>query len=70
MHTREMAESEGTFRSDWKPTRAENPRFKCRKCGSDDVWYRVWDSDDGGFEDVEYECRGCGRKWWFEGSDA
>jgi DNA-directed RNA polymerase subunit M/transcription elongation factor TFIIS len=70
MHTREMAESEGTFRGDWKPTRAENPRFKCRKCGSDDVWYRVWDSDDGGFEDVEYECRGCGRKWWFEGSDA
>ena len=59
----------GTFR-EWKPTRAENPEFKCRKCGSDDVWYRVWDSSDGAYEDAAYECRGCGRKLWVEGADA
>ena len=55
---------------DWKPTKPENPAFKCRKCGSDDVWYRVWESSCGGYEDVHYECRSCKREWWVEGPDA
>ena len=70
MHDKPMAESEGTFRADWKPTRAENPDFKCRECGSDDVHYRIWESSCGGYEDVKYRCRGCGRTWWVEGADA
>ena len=57
------------YTTDWKPTKPENPGFKCRKCGSDDVWYREWEDDEGHL-DLHYECRGCGRTWWFEGPDA
>jgi DNA-directed RNA polymerase subunit M/transcription elongation factor TFIIS len=70
MHNKPMSESEGQFQADWKPTKAESPHFKCRKCGSDDVWYRIWDSDCGGFEDAQYECHCCGYKWWCESSDS
>lgn len=70
MHSGPMRESDGTFRDDWKPTRADNPAFTCRQCGSGDVWYKVWDSADGGYEDIKYECRGCKRTWWVESSDA
>ena len=59
----------GTF-DDWKPTKAENPNFKCRKCGSTDIWYRTWESSCGGYDDLNYHCRGCGREWWIESSDA
>ncbi len=55
---------------DWKPTKAENPEFKCRVCGSNDVWYSIWESSCGGFEDVHYECRACKRDWWIESSDS
>ena len=54
----------------WKPTKAENSTFKCRICGSDDVWYDVDKSDCGGFEDYHYHCKGCDRKWWVESSDS
>ena len=70
MHTAPMPESDGTFESDWKPTKPENPTFTCRACGSDNVWYRVWESSCGGYEDVKYHCRACGRVWWVEGADA
>lgn len=60
----------GNFTSDWKPTKAENPSFKCRKCGSDDIWYKKWDSSCGGYEDVQYECHCCKRFWWVESSDS
>ncbi len=56
--------------SGWKPTKAENPDFKCRICGSDDIWYTEWESSDGAFDDTHYECRGCKRDWWIESSDA
>ncbi len=70
MHSQPMAESQGEFQSEWKPTIAENPNYACRKCGSKDVHYRQWDSDCGGYEDVQYWCKGCNRKWWVEGPDA
>jgi predicted SprT family Zn-dependent metalloprotease len=66
---RPMDESEGEFRADWKPTADENPAYRCR-CGSDRVFYRIWDSDDGAYEDIQYECRSCGRRRWVESSDA
>ncbi len=65
-----MAENEGTS-GDWKPTKPEvSSTFRCRQCGSDDVYYRVWESDCGGYEDYQYHCHGCGRKWWVESADA
>jgi DNA-directed RNA polymerase subunit M/transcription elongation factor TFIIS len=69
MHTQPMGDSEGDF-DEWKPTKAEAPDFRCRKCGSDDVRYRTWESSCGGYEDCQYHCRGCDRKWWVEGADA
>jgi DNA-directed RNA polymerase subunit M/transcription elongation factor TFIIS len=69
MHTQPMSETEGDF-ADWKPTEPENHDFKCCDCDSDEVYYRIWESDCGGYEDVQYHCRGCGRKWWVEGPDA
>lgn len=57
------------YTTDWKPTKDENPEFVCQECGSDDVRYRVWESSDGGHEDIRYQCV-CGRAWWVEGPDA
>jgi DNA-directed RNA polymerase subunit M/transcription elongation factor TFIIS len=70
MHSKPMSEADGVFREGWKPTKAENPGYRCRKCNSDDVWYRIWDSNCGGYEDVQYECRSCQRTWWVESADS
>lgn len=55
------------YTSEWKSTTPENPAFKCR-CGSNDVSYREWESDDGGHEDTHYRCEACGRDWWVVGA--
>ena len=57
------------FYTDWKPTKAENPDFKCRQCKSDEVEYRCWESSDGAHDDINYRCNGCQREWWVEGAD-
>lgn len=54
---------------EWKPTKKENPTFKCRKCGSHEVFYRIKESYDGAHDDLNYKCDGCGRNWWVDGSD-
>ena len=59
-----------SYTSDWKPTKAENPNFTCRKCGSDEIEYREWESSDGAYDDYHYRCNSCGRDWWVEGADA
>jgi hypothetical protein len=66
MHSKPMHESEGTFETDWlKAARS------CPECEtSDQVYYRVWESNCGGYEDVQCQCRACGKVWWVEGSDA
>jgi DNA-directed RNA polymerase subunit M/transcription elongation factor TFIIS len=54
----------------WKPKKAENPNFKCRKCSSANVFYQVVESRScGGFEDVNYHCFDC-KSWWIESADA
>lgn len=55
--------------TDWKPTKAENPNFKCCQCASDEIEYREWESSDGAHDDLHYRCNGCGRQWWVEGAD-
>lgn len=59
----------GEFETEWRPTKPENPGFLCTSCGSDDVYYRRWESSDGGYEDIKYECRACKHTWWVEGDD-
>ncbi len=69
MPSKPMSDAEGTF-DESKPTKAENPDFRCRECGSDDFWYQTWDSNDGDYTDLRYYCRGwyycrgCDRVWW------
>lgn len=55
--------------SDWKPTKAEDPNFRCPACGSNEVEYRLHESSCGGFEDYHYRCP-CGKDWWVESADA
>jgi transposase-like protein len=57
------------YTTDWKPVKLERPDRLCKECNSDNVWYRLWESSDGGHEDVHYHCRGCNRNWWVEGTD-
>jgi DNA-directed RNA polymerase subunit M/transcription elongation factor TFIIS len=53
----------------WKPVKDENPNFPCRKCGSQDVNYRIVEDDDC-HEDINYWCPTCGYSWWSEGCDS
>lgn len=55
--------------SEWKPTAPENPNFRCRKCGSNNIRYAIWESSDGAYEDKHYHCDECGNDWWVESSD-
>ncbi len=68
MHTKPMEDSEGRYGKE-KPTCEENPDFKCL-CGSNNVWYRTWESSCGGYDDMKYTCRDCNRVWWVESADA
>ena len=67
MHTGPVA---GEYSEGWKATKTENPDFKCRKCNSDDIWYRHWESSDGAYDDIHYHCKACDRNWWVESSDS
>ncbi len=73
MHAREMHESEGES-TEWQHATLDRPDgtkdpWPCRICGGLEVYYRVWESHDGAYEDVNYHCRSCGRKWWCESDD-
>lgn len=58
----------GTFTKDWK--RAERQLCLANGCDKPDVWVRLWESDCGGWEDAQYECRSCRGTWWIDGIDS
>lgn len=64
MHTQPMADSEGTF-SGYQPS--SRP---CRECGQTTVEFRIWESNDGAYEDEKYHCKSCGATWWVDGIDS
>ena len=64
MHTQPMDDSDGEF-ADMKPCEG-----KCRKCGSEELRYREWSSNCGGYEDYQYQCSVCGYSWWVDGIDS
>lgn len=66
MHTKPMAESQGVFEGDWKPS--ECPCPKCKVLGQN--FYIIWESSCGGFEDYKHHCRACGHIWWIDGIDS
>jgi hypothetical protein len=51
--------------TEWKDCET---RWPCRKCGGDNVKYRIRE-DDEGHEDICYCCKSCRHTWWVEGSD-
>lgn len=65
-HMKPMSESEGTFDKEQKSDRS------CPKCKKTNVVMKVWNSNDGGFEDEKFTCKepSCGHVWWVEGPDA
>lgn len=69
MHIKPANDDTGKFDGDWKPARTADVVFKCR-CGSNNIWCRIWESSCGGFEDTKYECRDCNLTWWVDGPDA
>lgn len=61
----------GDYTADgWKPTADTNPDFKCPKCRSNRVYFRMWESSDGAYDDIHYECEECKHNWWVEGIDS
>lgn len=59
---------DGTFRDEWRVAPITNPRFQCQ-CGSKRILYRIWESNDGAYEDTKYQCLECGHIWWVESDD-
>ena len=63
-HTNPLPDSAGDF--------GEYQRYegKCRKCNSEYVRYRMWESRCGGYEDYQFRCFDCGHSWWVDGIDS
>lgn len=55
----------GTY-GEWK----DHDDWSCVKCDSTKIKYRLWESSDGGHEDIQYKCLSCNHHWWVEGCDA
>lgn len=39
-------------------------------CSSKNIQSRLWESSDGGHEDINYRCDDCGSDWWVDGIDS
>lgn len=66
MHSKPMAESDGAFNN--KGELSDRICIKCNQKGK--VYIQIWESSCGGYEDVKFTCRNCGKVWWIEGSDS
>lgn len=55
------------YLNDWSSP--EYPVAGCRKCGSIDIEYRIWESSDEAHEDIHYRCNNCEHNWWIDGDD-
>ena len=64
MHTGPMKESEGTF------TKGALTNRVCKNCGNQNVYVKVWESNDGAYEDEKFTCGTCGRVYWVDGIDS
>lgn len=65
-HFAPMKETEGKFGEEMVSSRM------CPACEKHHVIVRMWQSNCGGFEDLQFRCTtdGCGKVWWVDGSDA
>lgn len=64
-HTRPLPDDDGTFQA-WHVS--DRP---CPTCHRDDGHrWRLWESNDGAYEDEQHECQACGATWWIDGVDS
>jgi DNA-directed RNA polymerase subunit M/transcription elongation factor TFIIS len=67
MHTNPMAETDGDFkRVGYEGT------ILCPECKRHTIYWRLWQSNCGGYVDVKYKCHApdCGHSWWVDGAHA
>lgn len=48
----------------------ERAETACPKCGSSEYYWRIHESDDEAYEDVQYFCRDCHYVRWIDGIDS
>jgi hypothetical protein len=60
-----MPESDGTFN---KYERDDRPCPHCQVEGQHFV--KLWESNDGAYEDEKHNCTACGKIWWVDGIDS
>lgn len=41
----------------------ENPDFKCKFCGSSNLWYYMDETFDGAYDRYNYHCHDCNKEW-------
>jgi hypothetical protein len=65
MHTKPMAEHEGSFGP------AKEAQRRCPKCDAP-MSVKTWESSCGGYEDEKYSCSNerCGHVVWVDGPDS
>jgi transposase-like protein len=65
MHTKSVAENEGTFQ---EPKTIESYCPRCEK--RQKIMFKVWESSCGAYEDEKFTCSVCGYSWWVDGPDS
>jgi hypothetical protein len=65
MHISPMPESDGTFQGEQK---SQSPCPNCQTTGQHYV--KIWESNDGAYEDEKHRCEACGHIWWVDGIDS
>lgn len=64
-HMAPMPESAG------KSGAAQKSAFPCPHCKVEGQHFvRLWESNDGAYEDEKHNCTACGKVWWVDGIDS
>lgn len=66
MHTKPMAESDGTLQAGKLLPDKQCP--KCKLAGH--MVMEEWDSSCGGYTDYKFTCGSCNHAFWVDGSDS
>jgi len=63
-------DNEGKF-EEWKDCLSHsNCPKNCSHPKEGLIQYRIWESNDGAYEDYQYKCTNCGHTWWVDGIDS
>lgn len=59
-----MKDSEGEFGN------LKKASAPCYHCKQDELYFQIWESSCGGYEDYKYQCKSCKKTWWVDGIDS